>query len=238
MCANYTPTRAERLEALLEISVDEPLSFKHECYPGNTAPLIRNAERLPEDLGFERQLDYGMFGLVPPWADPKLARSTYNARTETVATKPSFRSAWKRQQFCAIPVDNFFEPSYESGKPVRWQIEHADGKPLCVAGLWEWRPNGGPDDRPLISFTMLTINADDHPLMRRFHKPGDEKRMIVLLDFDEVDAWLQSPLENAPEFFKQYDAEKLTAVAAPKAARVKKTPVEDTEETFEDKFLF
>ena len=81
-----------------------------------------------------------MFGMVPHWADHKLARQTYNARTETVASKPSFRSAWKRKQFCIIPTANFFEPNYETGKPVRWRIERADGGPVAIAGIWEYRP--------------------------------------------------------------------------------------------------
>lgn len=59
-----------------------------------------------------------MFGMVPHWADPKLARQTYNARTETVASKPFFSNVWKRKQFCIIPVANFFESNYETGKPV------------------------------------------------------------------------------------------------------------------------
>lgn len=226
MCANYTPTRVERLAAQAGVSPSGPFDFKPETYPGYLAPMIRTAEGLVEDEPFERQVDFGMFGLVPAWADVKLARSTYNARSETVATKPSFRSAWKRQQLCVIPLENFFEPNYESGKPVRWRIEHADGVPLAVAGLWDWRPNGGPDDRPLVSFTMLTINADEHPLMKRFHKPEDEKRMIVLLEPEQIDEWLQAPLDAAPSFLQLYDAEKLVAEAAPKLARMKKIDVE------------
>jgi len=238
MCANYTPTRVERLMAQAGVNLSGPYDFKPESYPGYMAPLIRTAEGLTPDDMFERQVDFGMFGLVPPWADVKLARSTYNARTETVATKPSFRSAWKRRQFCVIPMENFYEPSYETGAPVRWRIEHADGIPMSVAGIWEWRPNGGPNDRPLVSFTMLTINADEHPLMKRFHKPEDEKRMIVLLEPDQVDEWLQSPIEMAPTFFQSYDAEKLVAEPAPKAARMKKIDVEPEPESDDEPELF
>lgn len=237
MCANYTPTRAERLAAQSGINA-APYDFKPETYPGYLAPVIRTAEGLAPEETFERQLDYGMFGLVPAWADVKLARSTYNARTETVATKPSFRTAWKRRQFCAIPLENFYEPNYESGKPVRWRIQHADGIPLAVAGLWEWRPNGGPEDRPLISFTMLTINADEHPLMKRFHKPEDEKRMIVLLEPFQIDEWLQSPFEDASSYFQLYDVEKLVAEPAPKPARMKKIDVEPEPETEDEPNLF
>ena len=80
-----------------------------------------------------------VFGLVPPWAEMKLSRQTYNALSETLAAKPSFRSAWKRQQFCIVPVEAFFESCYDAGgKPVRWRIGHKSGQPLGVAGLWEW----------------------------------------------------------------------------------------------------
>lgn len=107
MCANYTPTRTERLEAQAGVNLPGPYDFKPETYPGYLAPVIRTAEGLSPENSFERQLDYGMFGLVPSWADVKLARSTYNARTETVSTKPSFRTACKRRQFCVNSTRKF-----------------------------------------------------------------------------------------------------------------------------------
>jgi putative SOS response-associated peptidase YedK len=63
---------------------------------------------------------------------------------------------------------------------------------------------------------MLTINADGHPLMQRFHKPDDEKRMLVILRPDQYDDWLHCPVEDAPDFFTRYTAESLVAHAAPK----------------------
>jgi putative SOS response-associated peptidase YedK len=99
-----------------------------------------------------------MFGMVPHWADIKLARQTYNARTETVASKPRFRNAYKRGQFCILPVDSFYEPNYETGKPVRWEIADADGGPLGIAGIWEHKQDD-PNGLPLLSISMLTVNA-------------------------------------------------------------------------------
>jgi putative SOS response-associated peptidase YedK len=158
---------------------------------------------------------------VPPWADLKLARQTYNARSETVASKPSFRNAWKKRQFCIIPAEAVFEPSYETGRAVRWQIEHARHEPLGIAGIWDWRPNGGPDDQPLVSFSMLTINADEHPLMRRFHKPGEEKRMVAVIEPDRYQDWLHASLDTAPGFLQPIAADELTAHAAPRPAAKK-----------------
>jgi putative SOS response-associated peptidase YedK len=101
-----------------------PPDFSYgEAYPGLTAPIVTNfAPRL---------WVAARFGLVPAWAkDAKIARSTYNARSETVGEKPSFRDAWKRGQLCIIPTDVIFEPFHEIGKAVPRWIEGADGKPM------------------------------------------------------------------------------------------------------------
>lgn len=134
------------------------------------------------------------------------------------AQKPSFRNAWKRKQFCIIPADNFFEPCYETGKPVRWRIERADDMPAAIAGIWEFRPQD-----LLLSFSILTINANGHPLMQRFHKPDDEKRMVMILDPDQYHGWLDGSLVSEEDLFQQYPAERLVAVADPLPPRVKKS---------------
>lgn len=156
-----------------------------------------------------------MFGMVPR------ARQTYNARTETVAAKPSFPECLQKLgQFCILPVSSFYEPSYVSGKPVRWEIADADGEPLGIAGIGEHKQDG-PNGLPLLSFSMLTVNADEHPLMRRFHEPNDKKRMLVILQPDQYDEWLHCPVEEASCFFSRYPAERLVAHAAPKPSQAR-----------------
>jgi putative SOS response-associated peptidase YedK len=92
-----------------------------EAYPGSIVPIITNFA--------PREWVPAYFGLIPAWAkDAKMARNTYNARSETVADKPSFRSAWKRGQLCIIPADAIFEPNYESGKAVARRGLEGDGK--------------------------------------------------------------------------------------------------------------
>lgn len=146
-----------------------------------------------------------------------LARSTYNARTETVAEKPSFRTARKKRQFCIIPDDCIFEPNYESGKPVRWRIERADRKPFGIAGIWERTQKPG---LPPWSMSMLTINADEHPLMRRFHKAGDEKRSVVILDDDDWDRWLEAKSESdVRAMLRLFEPELMTAREDPRCAK-------------------
>ncbi|MBX9348693.1 SOS response-associated peptidase [Chromobacterium vaccinii] len=93
-----------------------------------------------------------------------------NARAETIGEKPAYKGAWRRSQLCLVPMQAFFEPCYETGKAIRTRISLASGEPFAVAGMWrEWQePDGGVSH----AFTQITINADDHALMRRMHKPG------------------------------------------------------------------
>ncbi|MCX9158042.1 SOS response-associated peptidase [Niveibacterium sp. 24ML] len=215
MCADYNPARIQHLERLhLGSHTIAPPAFAFsETFPGGVAPFLANilsAEWLP-----------GMFGMVPHWGDPaKLSRMTYNARAETVAEKPSFRAAWKNKQFGLIPAECFFEPNYESGKAVRWRIGRADGEPFMLAGIWERRMH---DEGPAHwSFSMLTINADDHPLMHRFHKPGDEKRSVVVLDPDDHEGWLNARTEpEARSYLRLFEPELMTAGPAPLPPRRK-----------------
>jgi putative SOS response-associated peptidase YedK len=183
MCSNYRPPRSE---ALAQYDIEPPCFEYSESYPGSVAPFLANAKT---DVWLP-----GTFGLLPHWAEPKLAKMTYNARSETVAEKPSFRNAWRNRQLAVIPVQAFFEPNYETGKAVRWRIEREDGNPFGLAGLWESRTT--KDGEPAWSFTMLTINADEHPVMHRFHKSGDEKRSVVVLDDDAWPAWLTGTFDS------------------------------------------
>ncbi len=156
-----------------------------------------------------RQAKLGVFGLIPAWAqDPKIARHTYNARSETVAAKPSFRDAWRRAQHCIVPAEAIFEPDWRSGKAVAQRIGQHDGQPLGLAGLWSlWRDSLGTD---LYSFTLLTVNADAHPFMSQFHKPGEEKRMVVVLPPERYDDWLQSGPAQAMDFLRPCPTDELT----------------------------
>jgi putative SOS response-associated peptidase YedK len=190
MCVNYRPATPAQLQNFFKVSsyaqADDPDSssigfqYPEESFPGYAAPMI-----------VADQVIKACFGLIPFWAkDSKLARSTYNARSETVAEKPSFRQAWRRSQFCLVPMQAFYEPNYESGSAIRWRIGRGDQQPFAVAGLWDrWL---APNKEVVHSFTMLTLNADQHGLMKRFHKPGEEKRTIAILDQGDWRAWTEA----------------------------------------------
>ena len=104
---------------------------------------------------------------------------------------------------------------------MRWRIERADGALVAIAGIWEYRPAD-----QLLSFSMLTINADGHPLMQRFLKPDDEKRMVIILDPDQYQGWLDGSLMTEEDVYRQYPAELLLAQPDPMQPRSRaKVPV-------------
>ena len=115
MCVNFTPIERTTLGEL--VKSERVPEYRPETFPGYAAPMIRAG-----DAG-NLQADLGLFGLLPAWAkDRAFGKRTYNARTETVAEKPSYRTAWAKKQFCLIPMERFFEPCWETGKAVRWSI--------------------------------------------------------------------------------------------------------------------
>jgi putative SOS response-associated peptidase YedK len=211
MCSHYDPL-LDREALNRYFGVDDILpDLKDSLWPGYMGPFVRKHEHA--DVGDEavpfRELMVGAFGMIPHWAkDMKITRQTYNARSETVHEKPSFRDAWRLSRHCIIPATGFFEPDWRSGKAKPTRIVRTDGKPIGIAGLWTGCKF--PSGDIIRSFTMLTVNADDHPFMRNYHKPGDEKRMIVILHEDQYDAWLSAPPEESRQFLRQYPAELLT----------------------------
>ncbi len=223
MCTNFIPTATD---LLVMFGIERaPFDFKEEAYPGYDAPIVRNIVRKSDADPAGRECLPARFGLIPYWAKAgdisRLSKVAYNARSETAGQKPMFKTAWKRRQFCLIPVDAFYEPNWETGKAVRWKIWLKDGAPFALAGVWEhWRSG----DEVIKSFTMLTVNADNHEVMRRFHRPGDEKRMPVIIRPDDYDRWLNASTEEAFRMCQQYPADLMQAAAAPKPPARPKLP--------------
>lgn len=210
MCSHYQAIK-ERERYLRHFGVEPPADMgKHDLWPGYSGTFIRRHPHA--DVGDEavpqREALNGLFGLVPHWSpDIKITRFTYNARSETVASKPSFRDAWKHAQHCIIPADAHFEPDWRSGRPVSARISLADGEPMGIAGLWSrWK---SPQGEIVHSYTMLTVNAANHPLMRYFHKPTDEKRMVVILPVDRYDDWLQASPAQSQAFMRPFPANQM-----------------------------
>ncbi|WP_431104360.1 SOS response-associated peptidase [Roseateles noduli] len=162
-------------------------------------------------------------GKKPPAPKP---RATSNARTETVATSPTFRAAWNEGRRCLIPATWYQEPNWETGKNVWWQLRRADGLPWMLAGIWNhWTDSDTGEIVP--NYTMLTRNCDGHTLLARLHKPDpklpadkQDKRAVVHVEPEDWAAWLTGPADDArslirlptPEFFDQADAVRTDAL--------------------------
>ena len=184
-----------------------------EAKEAEDANAPEDAEKPPRELP-SRELAAGQFGLVPRWvksaSDAKL-RSTklVNARSEIVTTSSNFRDAWLAGQRCIVPMRAFIEDDWRSGKAVPTRIARVDGLPMGVAGLWEsWT---GADGEVIVSYTLLTVNANSHSLMSRYQQPGNEKRMLAILNEGAYDAWLGARHEKAKEFMRAYPANWLNA---------------------------
>lgn len=223
MCANYTPvTSAERLLQYFGVVRvnDEPV---HDVFPSGLAPFIRMAPDGTDSGELVRTVADGIFRLVPDFVTTvEWARNTYNARTETVDTKPTYRQPWADGHRCIIPAEAIYEPNYESGHYERWRIRKASGEPMGIAGVYREyvRPNGAIE----FGMSMLTVNADTHPFMRQFHEPNKEKRMVVILEPEDFEGWLTCPVEVARErYCKQWHGE-LVGEHMPLPQRPKKEP--------------
>lgn len=225
MCVHYTPgERAAWLDALLNAGQDQgeldlPLA-PTDMWPGRPGTFIRRSPAaLSGDADSARlEVATGRWGLISALTRrDKLAAakklSTVNSRDDRVQRSFTFGNAWRRGQHCIVPAAAIFEPDYRGpdGKPMAKSVEaritRADGEALGLAGLWDsWTDEDGVQQ---LSYTVMTVNADDHALMRNYHKPNVEKRMLVMLPRGLYRDWLHAPAERSMDFLRQFPADRL-----------------------------
>jgi putative SOS response-associated peptidase YedK len=189
MCGRYKgpDTWAELHEVLSGFAPPaEARAVPAEFRPTNKVPIV-----LPSAAGFE--VSYARWGIVPSfWTKPlkEWKAATFNARLEDVATKSSFRTAWKLKQFCLMPASYFWEWSGEhptkKGKLQRWRIGRADNHQLVFAGLYD---NATTADGLVTSCTMLM--HDPGKDMEPFHD-----REPAILHPDEWEPFLAGRLDR------------------------------------------
>lgn len=133
----------------------------------------------------ENWLEKLHWGLVPFWAkDISIGNRMINARAETVASKPSFRNAFKKRR-CLILADGFYEWKGTKGQKQPMYIALPDGEPFAFAGLWEvWNPKDDPDNI-YKSCTIITTQSSDS--VREIHH-----RMPAILKPEHYETWLDS----------------------------------------------
>lgn len=200
MCGRYTLRRnLKQLADLFHIG-DAHLPLFDARY--NVAPSqdVR-AVRQPDG----RELVELKWGLVPSWAnDPKIGYGMINARCETVAEKPSFRSAFKRRR-CLILADGFYEWKKTGAKTKQPYFVHLkDDQPFAFAGLWEYWERDG---EVIESCTILTTDAN--ALMKPMHD-----RMPVILPDHVYDEWLDPDNQatgDLPNLLKPYPTDEMAA---------------------------
>lgn len=203
MCGRFVSSSgAEDIAKYFDVDEVSEQALEHE--PNfNTAPTTDVFVVYAD--GRTRRLDTFHWGLVPRWAkDLKIGNKLINARAETVAEKPAYRSAYKKRR-CILPVDGFYEwnkPEAAQRKQP-WYITRPDGEPFAFAGLWEeWRGNPAGDSAPesarndeadedagsgdevtVRSTTIITGSPNDK--MSEIHH-----RMPVMLPASAWQAWL------------------------------------------------
>lgn len=215
MCNRYvTPDEAaiERYWSLLRAN---PWPEERQVFPRAQGPFIR-----ADSSGGGAELAVGQWGLIPWFAKTaKLTYSMNNARFEEISQKASYKQSWAHGRRCIIPASSFDEPCWETGRNVWWRFRRADGAPWGLAGLWNtWTD---PTTGELVeSYTMLTINADDHPLMSRMHRPDpklppdqQDKRSVVAIEHADTATWLSGSISDATKLVQPPTLGLITATA-------------------------
>jgi putative SOS response-associated peptidase YedK len=172
--AFYSP--AEAAAALFGVPGSVDIEPRYNIAPTQYVAAIRDG------ADEERELVMLRWGLVPFWAkDPSIGNRMINARAETVAEKPSYRSAYKHRR-CLVLADGFYEWQREGTSKTPYFISLASGEPFALAGLWEqWTDKNSGESLQ----TMTLITADANEFMTPLHH-----RMPVVLEAGTATDWL------------------------------------------------
>ena len=204
MCGRFTlktdpETLTETFPGFTTPATDE-MTPRYNITPSQQVAVVPN--------NGDKSMEFFQWGLIPSWAkDPKIGNRMINARAETLAEKPSFRTPYKRRR-CLILTDGFYEWRAEPGSKTKtpFYIRLKSEKPFAFAGLWEaWFPN--IDDDPLRSCTIITTSPNS--LMETIHR-----RMPVILEPDGYEQWLEpgdQPPTQLDGLLKSYPAEEMEA---------------------------
>jgi putative SOS response-associated peptidase YedK len=222
MCGRYTlGVPPARIAEVFELSEEPELSPRYNIAPSQDAPVV-----VATPAG--RTLELRRWGLVPFWAkDPKIGNRLINARAESAAEKPAFRTALRRHR-CLLPADGFYEWRPAGRRKQPYHVRRKDALPFAMAGLYDDWHRGEPD--AIASFTILTTEAN--ALLRPIHG-----RMPVILPRRSWPTWLDpaAPPEAVqallmpgdPEGFEAYPVTTLVNNPSVEDARCRE-PIRDS----------
>lgn len=172
--AFYSP--AEATAALFGAATSTALAPRYNIAPTQDIAAIRNGESGSREFVMLR------WGLVPHWAkDASIGNRMINARAETVAEKPAFRTAYRKRR-CIVLADGFYEWRREGSAKTPFLISLASGSPFALAGIWEhWVSKETGES--VESAALITTAANQ--FMSALHD-----RMPLMLDTASADCWL------------------------------------------------
>jgi putative SOS response-associated peptidase YedK len=197
MCGRYVTRDQAAIERYFNLRQHQfKLTDRYNVAPTTTVPVVRTVDG-------DRVMSGMHWGLIPFWArDKKIGYKTFNARAESVATKPAFRAAYKARR-CVIPATGFYEWKRDVEPKQPYFIHRQDESPLGFAGLWEtWQ--GGEETRE--SCSIITTEANE--MMSELHD-----RMPVILDPQDFDWWMQGDVKEVGQLLKPCPSEWLGAYA-------------------------
>jgi len=202
MCGRFTFfTDPDDLQEAFGLSAPPPaeLTPRYNIAPSQPVAVVANHAA--------RKIELFQWGLIPSWAkDPKIGYKMINARGETLAEKPSFRTALKKRR-CLVLADGFYEWKREGKSKTPMYIQLKDGQPFAFAGLWEvWK---SPDDKLIRTCTIIT--TEPNALLKKIHD-----RMPVVLPPKAYDLWLspdELPAEKTLPLLKPFAAAQMKAYA-------------------------
>ena len=206
MCGRFTlDPEPEEIARIFSLSFEEALRVLVDGKRFNIAPTNQVAAVRLARVGISREPVLLRWGLVPAWAkDPSLGVRMINARAETVAEKPAYRSAFKSRR-CLILADGFYEWQKTAGGKQPHLFRLTDGAPFAFAGLWE---SWGKEPDGFESCTIITTEPNE--LVSKVHN-----RMPVILRREDYDRWLL-PLDKGDDasatlspLLKAYPAESM-----------------------------
>ncbi|SRR5579883_1960728 len=197
MCGRFSLTRsADALAEAFQLAAVPEWTPRYNIAPTQMIAAIASQPSDPHQFKLLR------WGLVPSWAkDGSIGSKLINARAETVAEKPSFRSAFKQRR-CLILADGFYEwqrVGKQKKQPYYFQL--VDRQPFAFAGLWErWQG----EEAPVETCTVLTTSANE--LLEPIHD-----RMPVMLHAESYDRWLDptTPLAELHQLLQPYEAHQM-----------------------------
>jgi len=192
MCGRFTlhtPELRIREAFNLDASASLGLQPRYNIAPSQPVPIIRDT-----DSG--REMVMARWGLIPHWSkEAKTKYSTINARIETVAEKPTYRTPFKHRR-CLIPADGFYEWKVIDGRKVPHHIRMKDGGPFALAGLWDrWEGDG----ESLESCSIIVMPANE--VMKPLHE-----RMPAIISPAHYDLWLDSRITDKAEIMNQLNS--------------------------------